>query len=94
MGRGIVTGFNILVIITWIFTGVVTLLSDEVSKVSYGCAIVTLLMSWIFKAITDINHFRLLDDNKKLIHDNFELYKLLFKKEEKKNEHENQGTPN
>lgn len=74
---------NAVVMVVWLITIIINLLSDDISKFNYGACGFTLLLSWFFKMLTDIRVCELYDENAKLLHEQFEMLKILLKKEEK-----------
>ncbi len=82
MNKKTIITMNVVVMIMWLATIIINLLSDNISKISYGMCGFTLILSWIFKTVSDVRICELYDRNNKLLHGYVELMKTIFKKEE------------
>jgi hypothetical protein len=50
----------------WLATIIINLLSDNISKISYGMCGFTLILSWIFKTVSDVRVCELYISKKEL----------------------------
>ena len=75
---------NILLIAVWLFTGVATLLSDNVSKLNYGTCLFILILILINKTVSDDYHDNLWDNYRKLLKSHMELLKTITTEKEEK----------
>lgn len=82
MSKKAITTMNVVVIVVWLITIIVNLLSDDISKFSYGACGFTLLFSWVFKTISDIRVYDLQKQNSELFHRHIDFLTKLTKKEE------------
>lgn len=55
MNKKTIIIMNVVVIIMWLATIIINLLSDNISKTSYGMCGFMLIFSWIFKTVSDIH---------------------------------------
>ena len=85
---------NIGVIVLWLITGITTLLSGEVSKVSYGCCLSVLLLTWVLKTINDFRIEGLYDEQKKWFNRYTTLLNCYIKSLEKTNTKEENDNDN
>ena len=74
MNKKTIIIMNVVVIVMWLATIIINLLSEDISKFSYGVCGFTLILSWIFKTVSDVRICELYDQNSKLFE---KYYKLL-----------------
>lgn len=65
MSKKTILIMDVTVSIIWLFTGVSTLLSDEISKISYGGCLIVMLLSLVLKTINDCRINDLCESNHK-----------------------------
>lgn len=82
MNKKTIIIMNIVVMVAWLATIIINLLSDDISKISYGACGFMLILSWIFKTVDNVRICELYDHNTKLLQGYVELLKTIFKKED------------
>ena len=64
MNKKTIITMNVVVMIMWLAIIIINLLSDNISKISYGMCGFTLILSWIFKTVSDVRICKLYDSRK------------------------------
>lgn len=82
MNKKTIIIMNSVVIAVWLATIIINLLSEDISKFSYGACGFILILTWVLRTVDNIRICELYDHNNKMLHDYVELMKNIFKKEE------------
>lgn len=82
MSKKTIIATNVAVIVVWLITIIINLLSDDISKFSYGACGFMLIFTWVLRTVDNVRICELYDHNNKLLHGYVELMKTIFKKEE------------
>lgn len=82
MNKKTIIIMNSVVIVVWLATIIINLLSEDISKFSYGACGFILIFSWVLRTADNIRICELYDHNIKLLQGYVELLKTIFKKEE------------